>query len=205
MRDLDRALADIAVIRSQMARGVVFRGLGPATLALTGVLAFVVASAQALWIEEDWREPLGFFLPWIATAFVALGLIGMEAVTRSRRIHSDLADELILAAIEGFLPVLAAGALIAVVLWRVDPSSLWLMPGLWQVLVGLGVFGAARLLPRGLVVAGAWYVVAGLVVLALAAPGRTLSPWLMGLPFAIGQLLVAGLLQFGSGGGDERA
>jgi hypothetical protein len=79
------------------------------------------------------------------------------------------------------------------------------MPGLWQVLVGLGVFGAARLLPRGLVVAGAWYVVAGLVVLALAAPGRTLSPWLMGLPFAVGQLLVAGLLQFGNGGGDERA
>ena len=39
MRDLDKALADITAIRSQMARGAEFRGYGPATVAATAALA----------------------------------------------------------------------------------------------------------------------------------------------------------------------
>ena len=200
MQDLDRALADIAAIRMQMARGTVSRGLGPAALAATGVLALVVAAGQALWFDDAQAEPLPFFALWITTAVIATAIIGVEAVTRSRRIHSGLADEMIHAAIEQFLPIGGAGALIALVLARFDPGSLWILPGLWQILVGLGLFGAARLLPRGLTLAGFWYVVAGLMVLALAAAEKTLSPWLMGLPFAGGQLLVAGVLQWSAGG-----
>lgn len=204
MRDIDRALADIAAIRTQMARGVVFRGLGPAALAATGVLALAVAAGQALALGGAPATPLAYFLPWILTAAVAAALILAEAVTRSRRIHSDLADDLIRAAIEQFLPVAAAGALIGLVLARVAPQTLWLLPGLWQILVGLGVFGAARLLPRGLALAGAWYVVAGLATVALAASAEALSPWLMGVPFGVGQLLVAAILQVaGSGGSDD--
>ncbi|WP_245259028.1 hypothetical protein [Salinarimonas rosea] len=182
-----------------MARGVVFRGLGPATLAATGVLALLVAAGQALVLGGAPAAPLAYFLPWILTAGIAAALILAEAVTRSRRIHSDLADDLIRAAIEQFLPVAAAGALIGLVLARVAPETLWLLPGLWQVLVGLGVFGAARLLPRGLALAGAWYVLAGLATLALGASTEALSPWLMGVPFGAGQLLVAAILQFAPG------
>jgi hypothetical protein len=200
VRDLDRALADIAAIRMQVARGTVFRGLGPAALAATGVLAFAATVCQALWLGGAPAKPRSFFALWIVTAVIAAAIIGVEAVTRSRRIHSDLADEMIHAAIEQFLPIGGAGVLIALVLARFDPGSLWILPGLWQVLVGLGLFGAARLLPRGLVLGGIWYVAAGLTVLALTAAEKTLSPWLMGLPFAGGQLLVAGVLQWSAGG-----
>ncbi|HEX8664469.1 MAG TPA: hypothetical protein VF744_10615 [Beijerinckiaceae bacterium] len=203
MHDFQRALADIGAIRAQMARGTVFRGLGPAALAATGALAFCVACGQSLWLDGAAPEPVPFLILWLATAVAAAALIGAEALTRSRRIHSDLADDMIQAAIEQFLPVGAAGALIALVLARFEPGTLWLMPGLWQVLVGLGLFSAARLLPRGLVVAGAWYVVAGLAVIALAAADKTLSPWHMGLPFAIGQALVAAVLQWSAGGSDD--
>jgi len=48
MRDLEKALADISEIRSQMARGTEFRGYGPATLAATGGLALLAAAGQAL-------------------------------------------------------------------------------------------------------------------------------------------------------------
>ena len=41
---------------------------------------------------------------------------------------------------------------------------------------------------------GAYYILAGFIVLALTAPTRTLSPWAMGLPFAIGEFLVAAIL-----------
>ncbi|MGY2051174.1 hypothetical protein [Methylobacterium sp. JK268] len=191
-RDLDQALADIVAIRSQIARDTHFRGLGPATIAATGGLALIAAALQAVWLSP--AGALAYFLFWIAVAALALGMIGVEAVTRSRRLHSGLADAMIAAAVEQVLPSLATGALVAVVLARVAPDSLWLLPGLWQVFVSLGLFAATRTLPRAVSLAGAWYLLAGLAGLALAAETRALSPWAMGLPFGVGQVLLALIL-----------
>ncbi|ACL56619.1 hypothetical protein [Methylobacterium nodulans] len=191
-RDLDRALADIVAIRSQIARDTHFRGLGPATIAATGGLALAAAALQAVWFAQG--TALDYFVFWIAVAALAVALIGVEAVTRSRRLHSGLADAMIVSAVEQFLPSLAAGALVALVLARVTPDSLWLLPGLWQVFVSLGLFAATRTLPRAVQLAGAWYLLAGLAEIALAAETRTLSPWAMGLPFGIGQVLLALIL-----------
>jgi hypothetical protein len=44
-----------------------------------------------------------------------------------------------------------------------------------------------------------WYFVAGFVTLMLASESHALSPWTMGLPFVIGQLLMAAILHFASG------
>src|SRR2546430_13837008 len=61
MRDLDKALADIFAIRSQIAAGTAFRGYGPATVAATGGLALFTALFQFLWLHEPTRRPGGFF------------------------------------------------------------------------------------------------------------------------------------------------
>ena len=53
MKDLDKALADITAIRSQMARGTEFRGYGPITVAATGLLAMLAAAIQALWRSRN--------------------------------------------------------------------------------------------------------------------------------------------------------
>ena len=74
-----------------------------------------------------------------------------------------------------------------------------MLPGLWQVLVSLGVFASVRSLPRAIAFAGAWYFVAGFAALLLASESHALSPWTMGLPFVVGQLLMAALLHFASG------
>jgi hypothetical protein len=113
---------------------------------------------------------------------------------RSRRDHAGLTDTAIVNAVEQFLPAGAAGALLALVLVRVSPESLWMLPGLWQVLVSLGLFASVRSLPKGVALPGAWYMVAGLAVLMLASTDHALSPWTMGLPFAIGQFLMAAIL-----------
>jgi hypothetical protein len=123
-------------------------------------------------------------------------------VARSRRHHSGLADAMIHQAVEQFLPSAMAGVLLAFVLWKFAPESLWLLPGLWQVLVSLGVFASVRTLPRTVALGGAWYFIAGFVVLVLASQSHTLSPWTMGLPFVIGQLLMATILYFASGESD---
>ena len=44
MANLDKALADITAIRTQMARGAEFRGYGPATVAATGCVATKLVS-----------------------------------------------------------------------------------------------------------------------------------------------------------------
>ena len=46
---------------------------------------------------------------------------------------------------------------------------------------------------------GAWYFVAGFATLLLASHSHALSPWAMGLPFVVGQLLMAAILHFASG------
>ena len=199
MRDLDKALADIFTIRSQIAAGTAFRGYGPATVAATGGIALATVLIQVLWLDDPTGHPLVFFLGWAAAALVSAAMIWIEMRARSRRHHSGLADAMVVQAVEQFLPASVAGALLAVMLWKFAPEVLWMLPGLWQVFVSLGVFASVRSLPRTVAIGGAWYFVAGFATLLLASQSHALSPWTMGMPFVIGQLLMAAILHFASG------
>lgn len=204
MQDLDRALVDIGAIRSQLARGAVFRGYGPATVSATGVLALAAAAAQALWLPRPAADVAAFLALWVGVAALSALVIGVETVTRSRRLHSGLADAMIHAAIEQLIPAGAAGALATVVIVQASPEAVWLLPGLWQILFGLGIFASSRALPRQVFGAGVWYLAAGLACLAFAKGDAALSPWAMGVPFGLGQLLTAALLHRGIGELDAR-
>jgi hypothetical protein len=194
MQDLDKALADITLIRSQMARGAEFRGYGPLTVAVTGLLALFAAWLQARWLPDPAAHVFDYVALWVATAAVSVVLIGIEMVARSRRIHSGLADEMIRAATEQFIPAGVAGALLTVVLFRFASETLWMLPGLWQLVFSLGFIASCRCLPRPLLAVGVWYLGAGLASLALANGDRAFSPLAMAVPFGAGQLLMAAIL-----------
>ena len=198
MPDLDKALADILAIRSQIAAGTAFQGYGPTAVAATSAVALITALLQALLLDDPTGHPLMFFLSWAAAAIIAAAMIGIEMRARSRRHHSGLADAMVQQAVEQFLPAGVAGVLLAMMLWKFAPETLWLLPGLWQVLVSLGLFASVRSLSRGIALVGAWYFVAGFTVLLLGSSSHALSPWTMGLPFVIGQLLMAALLHIAS-------
>ncbi len=193
MDDLSKALGDIGRTREQMARTAEFRGYGPATLAATGGFAISAAAVQALWVPDPVNHISSYLGIWISTAILSAALIGVQMVTRTHRIHSGMADEMIRMAVEQFLPSVGAGGLITLVVVRSIPSALWMLPGLWQVIFSLGVFSSCRFLPRPMVAAGAWYLLSGLTCLTLA-DGRALAPWAMGIAYGGGQLLVAGIL-----------
>lgn len=195
MRDLEKALADISEIRSQMARGTEFRGYGPATLAATGGLALLAAVAQALWLPHAAAHIGLYIVLWGATAAISVTLIGLDMILRSRRIHSGLAQEMIWEAVEQFLPAGVAGGLLTAVLLQYSPDDLWMLPGLWQIVFSLGVFACCRFLPRAIFAVGIWYLVAGLACLVFAQAEYAFSPWAMGAPYGVGQLLVAAILQ----------
>src|SRR3982074_3237787 len=116
MRDLDKALADIFAIRSQIAAGTAFRGYGPATVAATGGVALLTMLFQLLWLHDPTGRPLLFFAGWAAAALVSGAMIWIEMRARSRRHHSGLADAMIHQAVEQFLPPGIAGALLAALL-----------------------------------------------------------------------------------------
>ena len=193
MRELDRALLDINFVREHIARTTQFKGYGPLTLAVTGLFALGVAALQGR-IAASPAPALEFIAVWSAVAAIAVTLIGVEAVVRSRRLHGGMAVEMLQSAIEQFLPALTAGMLITFALARWSPASSWMLPGLWQIVFSLGVFSTARILPRAVFVVGIWYLGCGLACLALGQ-SDPLSPWSMGIPFGVGQLLVACILQ----------
>ena len=204
MSNLDRALAEISAIRGQMARATEFCGYGPATFAITGLLALAAAISQSVRLKDPAGHIAAWLTLWLAVAAVSATLIGFEMITRSRRIHSDLADEMIRTAVEQFLPASAAGGLITVVLLRFAPQSLPLLPGLWQICFSLGVLASCRFLPRPLALVGVWYMGCGFLALAVSSGPLAFSPWIMGLAFGVCQLLVAALLQQSLGAGDDR-
>lgn len=192
MQDLDRAMEEIRAIRGQIARSTAFRGYGPGAHAVTGALALAVAAIEAARLPAS--DLATFLLVWIATAAVAITVIAIEAYHRACRLHDGLVASMLHSALEPFLPCLAAGGLLTLLVARSAPEAAWMLPGLWQILLSLGVFASLRALPRALFAVGVWYLAAGLAVLALAAADHRLGPWRMGIPFGVGQLAVAVIL-----------
>ena len=193
MSELRNALADISAIRIQVARDTQFRGFGPASIAASGALALLVAAAQSHFGHHN-VDFSAFIRVWVSTAFVTVVLTAAEMISRARRVHSEFASEMIYAALEQFLPAIVVSILLAVVLDRVAVRDLWMLPGLWQLLFSLGVFASRRFLPTPMVWVGIWYLACGLASLMIESGTTTFSPWIMGIPFGIGQLLVAAVL-----------
>ncbi len=197
MTEYRQALNELNAIRAQVARGTEFRGYGPLSIASSGVLALAVAAAQSHWFPGSARD-LGFFLAvWISTAAVAVALTSAETIARVRKVHRGFASQMIRAALEQFLPCIAVGIALTGVVTRVARADAWMLPGLWALVFALGVFASCRFLPRQMFAVGVWYLVAGLTCLMIASGPRILMPWEMGIPFGIGQLLVAAVLYYG--------
>src|SRR3954465_15753767 len=204
MNDLNKALGDISSIRRQMARSTEFRGYGPATLAATGAIALIAAVAQALWLPDSGKNITPYLATWITTAALSASLIAIQMRSRTRRIHSGMADEMIRMAVEQFLPSAGAGSLLTLVLVRFVPGALWMLPGMGQVIFPPGGFSPCPFLPRPMIAAGLWYLLTGLTCIGLA-DHRALSPWAMGVPYGAGQLLVAAILFLNSREGEDES
>lgn len=152
------------------------------------------------------KHDLSAFLEvWVTVAVVSVILAAWETVMRARRVHDGFAKEMTHAAVEQFLPAIVAGVLLTVVLVNAATQVTWMLPGLWELIFSLGIFASCRFLPRPMFAVGLWYLAAGLACIAMESLSRTLSPWSMGIPFGVGQLLVASVLQFSYGDSVEES
>lgn len=195
MRDIDQALSDIAGIRAQLASSTRFHGFAPEAIAGSGTFAFLAATAQTLWPERLANDPLCFVQVWMAVAVASFALIAIEGLARINRLHGTMATTMISGTARQMLPFGAAGAIVTLIFCQSAPASLWVLPGLWQMLIALLGFSSLASLPRSIGWAAGWYFLCGVIVLDMLSRGAALSPWMMGMPFTVGQLMVALLLQ----------
>jgi hypothetical protein len=131
---------------------------------------------------------------WFVVAVGSVLAAAWAMVQRARLSGSKLEREQALEVVERLSPVLGAGAWLTVVLTLWAREQVWMLPGLWAVLFGLGVLSMRRMLPRPMMAVGMWYLASGLACLAWAQGAWALSSVAMASTFGIGQALAAGVL-----------
>lgn len=192
--ELREALSQISHIRQQLEAAEVFRGYRSLSTGVSGLIAFLAAGGQALWIGRPTAEVREYALWWVSAALLAATVVGVEMVWRVWRTQSGLGRQMTRLAVEQFAPCLIVGGLFTLIVATQAAEVGWLLPGVWALLFSLGIFASHRLLPRPLLWSGVWYLATGVVVLTLARGNQALAPWTMLLTFGGGQLLTAGLL-----------
>jgi len=194
--ELQNALSQIAQIKRQMAITRIFRGYRAGTNLLTALAALLAAAVQIRVIPHPSLNPFIFVNLWVAVAIGSMVIVGTEIFQRYRRSESPLERELTILAIEQFLPCIIVGGLVTLILCYTAPSQIWLLPGLWPIFFGLGIFASRRLLPSPIIFVGAFYILSGLAWLAFSSANLSLSPYMMGITFGLGQTAAAAVLHF---------
>ena len=191
---LDEALRQIHDIRRQMARSEVFRGYRSVTVGFSGVAGLAAAALQPLWVPSPEVELGRYLALWLGVATISLAVVGAEIFWRALRTGPGLAREHTLLAVEQFLPCILVGGLLTLCVYLGAPQVAWMLPGLWSLIFGLGIFASYRLLPRQVFWVGSFYMLSGCACLSWGRGENAFSPWLMGLSFGGGQLLGAAVL-----------
>jgi len=192
--NLDDALDQINSIRSQMAATRVFRGYRCTTTLFTSVMAIVAATIQYLWIPDPALHVQAYLQLWFSAGGICLAVVAIGMTLRYRRSDSPLDRQLALSAIQQFLPCLIIGGLVTYVLADVAWQTMWIVPGLWAIFFGLGIVASRPLLPAGTIFVGAFYLICGLISIEWSRVYEPFSPWVMAVPFGMGQAMAAGIL-----------
>lgn len=192
--ELQDAVTHLAEIQRRMVAAETFRGYRAATIAATAVLAFAGAMVQAVWCPDPMANPLRYLNLWVSIAVASVVTSTAQVLWQGWTSASSHRLQQTRIALEQFLPctLLGGGVTWAVSDW--DLSAMWLLPGLWSGLFGLGVLASSRQLPRPVAWVGLYYMLLAAGPLAVG-PGRwACSPWWMALSFGIGQSSVAAIL-----------
>lgn len=194
MNDIEKAISQISDIRSQLAASTRFRGYAPEAVAVIGLFSLGVMLAQLAWPEKLAVDNRQEALIWGAV-LVASGLtIAAEAITRSRRQHGGMAGAMLKGVIRAQLPICAVGFVVAVMVFQHAPEAIWILPGLWQMLIGVVAFASYSTMPRAIVWPALWFLAAGAAVMWLAGEDGQFTPLMAGGPLAVGHLAIAWIL-----------
>ena len=145
--EFSRALAEIAEIHQQIAKGEVYRGYRSAPIAASGAIGLGAAWLQAPGLAAS--DPVGFVLYWAVVAIVA-GFVGVSEIVYNYVVHDRASDRRRTRQVVGqFLPSMLGGAIITASFVHLSAALVPLLPGLWAICFGIGTFASRPYLPRG--------------------------------------------------------
>jgi len=165
----ERAIESLEFIRTTMARSAPFTAVSGAGGMAMGVLALVAAAiARSSSSNEQWLTV------WVLSAAVAVpvGFVLMRA--KARRHDLTLWSAAGRRFAQGFVPAIAAGAVLTFGLVRADAVDL--VPAVWLLLYGAGVLAGSSSSVPVLAWLGALFMVLGVVSLFTSPALRDL--WL---------------------------
>jgi hypothetical protein len=190
--DAIRALDQIEEIHRQIAKGEVYRGYRSVPVALSGVIGLVAAGLQPAALGP--ADPVGFALYWTAVA-AAAAFVGSSEIIYNYVVHEDATGRRKTRRVVGqFLPSLVGGAAMTVCFTRLSAALVPLLPGLWAICFGIGIFASRPYLPRASGWIALFYYAAGFTLLWTARGPEPLTGWWVGGTFGVGQLLAAVVL-----------
>lgn len=200
-----QAAAQIDFIWAQIARTECFRGYRPATVAVTGLLGLGAAILQPRLVPIPQNDIDRYLVLWTSVAAASLAITLMEVALSYIRSDSQLERRLTRRALQQFLPCLIAGGILSMLIPEHYPASVALMPGLWALCFGMGIFASVPFVTPAVVWIGIYYFAAGVISLMNSHGPLAFSPWLMAATFGVGQFLMAGVLQFAEAKRDAEA
>lgn len=203
--EVRHAAAQIDAIFNHVARTQEFRGYRPLTVAATGVMGLIAAAVQPFVVPVPLVGVYGYVDLWIAVAVVSVLVVGIELAISYRRAGLSMERQLTKQAVQQFAPCLIAGGFITWLLADFHPEKIALLPGLWALCFSLGIFASIPFMTPKIMWVAAYYLCAGALSLYFGQGELALSPWLMGLSFGVGQLLMAGVLYFSEDRRDAEA
>jgi hypothetical protein len=165
----ERAIESLEFIRTTMARSAPFTAVSGAGGMAMGVLALVAAAiARSSSSNEQWLTV------WVLSAAVAVpvGFVLMRA--KARRHDLALWSAAGRRFAQGFVPAIAAGAVLTLGLVRAD--AVGLVPAVWLLLYGAGVLAGSSSSVPVLAWLGALFMVLGVV--SLFTPPALRDLWL---------------------------
>ena len=143
--ELPQALAQIAEIRAQAAKADVYRGYRSLPVAASGLIGLAAAWLQPAGLSTD---PVGFVVYWVTVAGCA-GFVGVSEIVYNYLVHDEaLARRRTRRVIGQLMPSVGAGALITATLVDQGSAFVPLLPGLWALSFGLGIFASRPYLVR---------------------------------------------------------
>ena len=182
--DLPRALGQLADIHQQIAKGEVYRGYRSLPVAASGLMGLAAAWAQTPALGAS--DPVGFVVYWTVIAACA-GFVGASEIIYNYVVHDDGAARRQTRQVVGqFLPSMLAGAIITASFVRLSAALIPLLPGLWAICFGIGIFASRPYLPRASGWVALFYYAAGVVLLWNARGPEPLRAWWVGGTFGAG-------------------
>jgi hypothetical protein len=194
MSDVQQAIAQIADIRAQLAASTRFRGYAPGAVGMVGLLSLLVLLMQVIWPDRFAANDGQIVLAWGLVLTGGCVAIAVEAVVRTLRANDGMANKMLFAAMRVLVPGIVVAVAVPAAVLTYAAEVTWIVPGIWQMIIGLAAFASYSSMPRGIVWPAAWCLLCGAVGMFVAGGNGGLTPLLAGGPLVVAHLSIAWVL-----------